>query len=547
MEVITLTLPKKTNHLSIDEIKNIKYDSRETTDTFRKLKINKEYMERFKNLRFFPVYLDEDKDIIYFFTSAPQNIQEIRNFIRDHFYKDYRIVKVSDAILNSFLTHFDTDKRVKDVKIDIKNEVNVDESNIKRLANSILADAIARHASDIHIEISDKLGTIKFRINGIMIKNMEVPISDAMSLIRSFLIDSQLNVSELVSPQDGMFQKEIDGEMYSFRVSTIGTFSGTGYSVPTLVIRILYRNASRKFETLGFSEYQLQQFRKMMNKEGIIIITGPTGSGKTTTLYSFLDSLDLSDKKVISVEDPPEIPSDKIVQIKIMPERNITWGTALRTALRQDPDIILIGEIRTKEAAETAIQAANTGHTVLTTIHTNGVESIVERFLQIAGKDNPSVTPETLSYTLTGLISQRLVKRIKVPVKVALDNETRKKLEDLNIIDYLKDKDFITAPNGSVIDPKAGVYKGYDMSQNGRTVIAEVIANNSDFIRVLRKKDPFIIRDYLDRLPNHVTLIKHAFEKVNRGEIYLNDIIKYIAEVQISSKNNKNEVNEVNV
>lgn len=522
--------------MNIDEVKkkirSLKYDSDEVDFAYRKVFVpTKSDEEKLQQLSFFPVFYDKKTDMLYFIYSDSSKLMDIKNYLNTRYPKLYETIQMPNVIVNSFVNHFLTE--IQDVKLKEKTDIVIDDNaKIVQQANTMILDAIKKNTSDIHIEVFAHRAQVRFRINGIMTVYREMRPQEAVSLIRTFLNFAQLDVSDLVPPQDGMFQKIINGQRYSFRVNAIGVFTPTGYSTPTLVIRILYKNKSKKLENLGFEPAQLEAFEKMTMREGIIVITGPTGSGKTTTLYALLDHLDLSGRKVISVEDPPEIPSEKVTQIKIMPERNITWTTALQNALRMDPDILLVGEIRTREAAEIAMQAAITGHTVLTTIHTNGVESIVERFVQIAGKDSPTVNAQTLSYSLIGLVSQRLVKKIKYPVMVPIDNETKKKLELLGILNKVRNPYF--APDGTKTNELA--FKGYDMSENGRTVIAEVVANDAEFIRVLRKEDPIIIREYLDTRENHITLVDHAIKKVNRGEISLLDVMPYIADAKVNSR-----------
>lgn len=511
-------------------ISELRYDSPDVDYAYRKVFIpTKNDEKKLQELSLFPVYFDGDENgngVLYFIYGRPDKYVEIQNYLKTRVSKLYSLFREESAKVNSFITHFLTE--IQDISFEKENTITgFTDARIVQMEHTVILDAIAKHASDIHIEIFRK-GQVRFRVNGMLRVYTEMSVSDAQSLIRTFLNDAQLDVSDLVTPQDGMFQKRVAGEIYSFRVNTIGVFTPTGYSVPTMVMRILYKNSNKKLENLGFEDSQLHNFKKMINREGIIVITGPTGSGKTTTLYALLDNLALNDKKVVSVEDPPEIASNKVTQIKIMPERGITWEKALQDSLRMDPDIILIGEIRSRKAAEIVMQAAITGHTVLTTIHTNGVESIVERFIQIAGKDSPTVNAQTLAYSLIGLVSQRLVKKIRAKVAVPLDTETRKKLSMLHILDKIKQPCML--PDGTVTDENT--YKGYDMTANGRTVVAEVVNNNADFMRVLRKKDPSIIRQYLNSKKNHITLTDHAIMKVNRGEVSLFDIMPYIANTE---------------
>lgn len=538
----------------VDSVENIisklTYSDSRVGEAFEKYK--KEIgnvFERAKNLmktdRFFPVLYDSKNDTLYIVYSRPDVLWEIKNFHSDFLKYPLQYVQVSDSVLNSYVIHYLTADNPSNVNISNESIPDFQKPEIIRMKDSILEDAILRKASDIHIEIHGGKGIVFLRINGILRPNLEQSRDTIISLIRAFANDAKLDTVDLIKPQNGSIQYPYRGSIYSVRLNIIGTFSGGYNENPTAVLRILYQSAARKMESLGFEPSQLELFKKMADREGIIIVTGPTGSGKTTTLYALLDWFSTEGKKVISIEDPPEIIKENIVQIGVQPARNITWETALENMMRMDPDIILIGEIRDHFAAEAAMQAAITGHTVLTTIHTQGVETIVERFKQLAGESSDVVNSHTIAYHLIGMISQRLVTKIAVPRATTYDEliqqnpDLIKRLANFgigikkngiktetapNIKYWLEDP--LKLPDTSVTTDR--VYKGYDMTESGRTAIAEVVYNDAELSEVIKKEEPTIIRDYLNKLPNHLSIIDHAILKVQRGEISIEDVLRRI-------------------
>ena len=534
----------------IDErmIKDLSYNDPRVSEAFEKYKsILGELFNQaklfMKDARFFPVLYDGEQDILYFSYSRPDRLWEIKNFHADFHGIPFRYVQSDETTVNSYIIHYLSDV---ETPIVVKSELpDFQKPEIVRMKDTILSEAINTQASDIHIEIHGGKAIVYFRINGILRPNIEEKRETIISLIRLFANDAKLDTVDLIKPQSGSIQYPYKGKMYNIRLNIIGTFSGGYNENPTAVIRILYQSSARKMESLGFEPSQLEIFRKMADREGIIIVTGPTGSGKTTTLYALLDWFNTEGKKVVSIEDPPEIIKDNIVQIGVQPQRGITWESALENMMRMDPDIILIGEIRDRFAAEAAMQAAITGHTVLTTIHTQSVETVVERFKQLAGEDSATVNSSTIAYHVIGMVAQRLVTRIAV-ARVASYDELIEQNPDLikrlanfgigikrngtslvnnpNIKYWLEDP--VKLPNSSIVTDT--IYKGYNMTENGRTAIAEVVYNDAELSEVIKKGEPTVIRDYLNSLPNHLSMIDHAILKVQRGEISIEDVLRRI-------------------
>jgi general secretion pathway protein E len=277
------------------------------------------------------------------------------------------------------------------------------EAPIIRLVNQIIANAVEARASDIHIEPNVDQVLVRYRIDGAL-RSVQVLAVDLRAAITSRVkIMSKLDIAERRLPQDGRIKIAVRGIDIDFRVSTIPTAFGE-----SVVLRVLDRNRiSLDFVELGFSDEHIAMLQTLLQQpNGIILVTGPTGSGKTTTLYTALKTLNSTERKIFSVEDPIEYQMPGINQVQVQSEIGLTFPHALRSMLRQDPDIIMIGEIRDLETARIAIQASLTGHLVLSTLHTNNAASAITRLIDI-GVEN-----YLLASTLKGVIAQRLVRRL---------------------------------------------------------------------------------------------------------------------------------------
>jgi len=277
------------------------------------------------------------------------------------------------------------------------------EAPIIRLVNFIMARAIERGASDIHFEPYEKALRVRYRIDGIL-EDVESPPRRLQTAILSRIkIMARLNIAESRLPQDGRVKLRIGGKEIDFRVSTIPTLYGE-----SVVIRILDQaSVPLNMETLGFFPEMLSTFRPMVAAPyGMILVTGPTGSGKTTTLYAALQEIKSPTRKIITIEDPVEYQIPGVIQIQVKPQIGLTFASGLRSIVRQDPDVILVGEIRDHETAEIAIHSALTGHMVLSTLHTNDAPGAVTRLLEMG------VEEYLLPSVLIGVLAQRLVRTI---------------------------------------------------------------------------------------------------------------------------------------
>ena len=272
-----------------------------------------------------------------------------------------------------------------------------------RLVDSIIKEAVPYRASDIHIEPFEKVVKVRYRIDGDLQERAEFPITSYSAICARIKIMAGLDIAERRVPQDGRINMVIGGKEFDFRVSTLPTMFGEKF-----VIRVLDKTSFQfTRETLGFTESENTYIDNMLAKpHGIILLTGPTGCGKSTTLYSFLKEVNTSAVNIVTVEDPVEYVMPGINQTQVNPKANMTFATALRSILRQDPDIIMIGEMRDEETAEIAVRAAITGHLVFSTLHTNDATGAITRL------EDMGVADYLVADALVGVIAQRLVKRL---------------------------------------------------------------------------------------------------------------------------------------
>ena len=277
------------------------------------------------------------------------------------------------------------------------------EAPVIRLVNLILTKALDSRASDIHIEPFENRLIVRYRIDGVLHEVESPPRRLSAAVISRIKIMANLDIAERRLPQDGRIRLRVQGKEIDLRVSTVPTMHGE-----SVVMRILDKGGvALDFKRLGFEEDTLKKFLNvLMEPHGILLVTGPTGSGKTTTLYTALDRLNQPDVKILTVEDPVEYQMAGINQIQVKPQIDLTFANALRSIVRQDPDVIMIGEIRDLETAQIAVQSALTGHLVLSTVHTNDAASTVNRLLDMGVEDY------LLTSTVIGILAQRLVRTL---------------------------------------------------------------------------------------------------------------------------------------
>jgi type IV pilus assembly protein PilB len=312
------------------------------------------------------------------------------------------VSEVMKDLEETTITFSEGDDGEESISIEQLKELSGD-APVVRLSNMIIHRAISEKASDIHIEPAKELLKIRYRVDGILSDGMTLPKKAQAPLISRFKIMADMDIAEKRSPQDGRISATIDGKSYDFRVSTFPAVFGE-----KIVLRVLDKSSiSVGLNKLGLLPYTMDMFESMTTKTyGIILVTGPTGSGKSTTLYSVLSKLNSGEKNILTVEDPVEYELPGITQAQVNNRANMTFATALRAMLRQDPNIIMVGEIRDGETALIAIEAALTGHLVLSTLHTNDAPGSVARLMDMG------VEPFLISSSLAGVLAQRLLRTV---------------------------------------------------------------------------------------------------------------------------------------
>jgi len=278
-----------------------------------------------------------------------------------------------------------------------------DSNPVKRLLNLVLLQAIRDKASDIHFEPFEDEFKMRYRIDGVLYEMVPPPRHIAVAISSRIKVMANLDIAERRLPQDGRIPLMVQNHPVDLRVSVLPTLFGE-----SVVLRVLDRSQVQlDIERLGLRKNEIDIFRRLINKpNGIVIVTGPTGSGKTTTLYSALSELNTIDRKLITTEDPVEYDIDGIIQVQIKPDIGLTFARCLRSILRQDPDVVLVGEIRDLETAQIAVQASLTGHMVFSTLHTNDAPSSITRLLDLG------LEPFLITATLEGIVGQRLTRKI---------------------------------------------------------------------------------------------------------------------------------------
>lgn len=366
---------------------------------------------------------------------------------------------ISEIQGDNFLAEF----AGRNESIDLDELKELSESNpIKKLLNLVLLQAIRDKASDVHFEPFENEYKMRYRIDGVLYEMVPPPKHIAAALSSRIKVMANLDIAERRMPQDGRISLTVQGNPVDLRVSVLPTMFGE-----SVVLRVLDRSqVSLDLEKVGLRQSQLKLVRRLINKpNGILIVTGPTGSGKTTTLYAAMRELNSVERKLITTEDPVEYDIDGIVQVQMKSDIGLTFGRCLRSILRQDPDIILVGEVRDLETAEIAAQASLTGHLVFTTLHTNDAPSSIARLLDLG------VEPFLLTATLEGIVAQRLVRKICEKCKTPFD-PTELQLMELGLTpDDVKGKQFFYG---------RGCKKCNKTGYRGRIALFEVMTFNDE-------------------------------------------------------------------
>lgn len=382
------------------------------------------------------------------------------------------------------------------------------EAPVIRLVNLIIQRAVEMRASDIHIEPFENRLKVRYRIDGVLEEGESPPSNLTAAVISRIKIMAKLNIAERRLPQDGRIMLRVQGKELDLRVSTVPTAHGE-----SVVMRLLDRETVVfDFERLGFTDQFLPQFQKVLDQpHGILLVTGPTGSGKTTTLYTALSKLNTADVKIITVEDPVEYQIEGINQIQAKPQIGLDFANALRSIVRQDPDIIMIGEMRDLETARIAIQSALTGHLVLSTLHTNNAAGGITRMLDMGVEDY------LLTSTVNGILAQRLVRRLE-PTHAERYPASPEEIDKFGLRRYQPQGDiYLYRPRGSAIAPT-----GY----LGRTTIMEFLVMNDELRRAVMRHAGMGEIEQLARQSGMRTMYEDGIAKALAGTTTIEEVLR---------------------
>jgi type IV pilus assembly protein PilB len=477
-------------------------------------------------LRLKLIPISKNKDELVIAMANPLDVYAI-DFVRDHtkIKKIKSLMASEEDILNAITNYYelgeydDILERLGE-EVEFKEEEYEEDSKkleaisreapIIQLVNMLIVQGVKDRASDIHVEPIEKGLLIRFRIDGMLHDIRTLPNTIKSAIISRIKILAKMDIAERRLPQDGRFQVTFGNREVDLRVSTIPTVFGE-----KIVLRLLDKSKGLiRLEQLGFIPEQLEEFKSIIYKPyGIILLTGPTGSGKTTTLYATLNEVNSNDKNIITVEDPVEYKLKRVNQIQVKPKINLTFANTLRSILRQDPDIIMVGEIRDAETAQIAVQAALTGHLVLSTLHTNDAPSAITRLIDM------NVESFLISSSVIAVIAQRLVRVICENCKE----------------EYEPGKDIISGLHinaNSTTDGKVKLYRGAGCSlckntgYYGRTSIYELIVLNEDIRElIISKASSNIIKDAAIK-KGMKTLKDCGLEKVLQGITTIEEVLR---------------------
>ena len=390
-------------------------------------------------------------------------------------------------------------------------EFDFEKTPIVEIANEILLDGVKRGASDIHFDPYKDGLAIRMRVDGVLYDYSQVPAEYKRNMISRIKMISSMNIMETRLPQDGAIKSKIGDKELDLRVSSLPCHNGE-----KVVLRILdYSKSLQGLESLGFSEHNLKKIIDMIEiPNGIVLVTGATGSGKSTTVYSILQKLNTREVNIITVEDPVEMEVEGLNQVQAQQEIGLDFATVLRSILRQDPDIIMIGEIRDSETAKIAVRASITGHKVLSTIHTNSALNTIERLTDM------DVERYLIGTSLNGIISQKLARKLCPHCRIARETNDYEKSLFKTVLHKNVDKVYDVNPEGC-----DNCFKGY----RNRIAIAEVLLITDAIRSAITTAEPKEVMRKLVYHDGHThTLLEDGLEKVELGETNFDEIFKLV-------------------
>jgi len=375
------------------------------------------------------------------------------------------VYRSGDEIVSRLLDGLSGDLEVREIAEEEEEATSAEEASqrpIIRLVDMMLADGVASRASDVHVEPIEGGVVVRYRIDGVLRQVMKIPRNAGLPLISRIKIMSGLDIADRLRPQDGRARVSVNGEAVDLRVSTLPASLGE-----KVVIRVLSQRATvLSLDALGMHEDEQQAVARLLSyKEGILLVTGPTGSGKTTTLYSAIRLIQSEGVNIVTVEDPVEYRlGQNIVQVQVHDKAGLTFASALRSILRQDPDVVLVGEIRDQETAQIALQASLTGHLVLSTLHTNDAPNAVTRLVDMG------MEAYKIASALRGVVAQRLMRRVCSACREVMDSRVPERLAPW-------------IPEGTTLYKAVGCSECTQTGYRGRFSIVEVLAMNTEIER----------------------------------------------------------------
>ena len=352
-------------------------------------------------------------------------------------------------------------ENIVDLEAALGDKSKQEEMAVIQLVNLIFSEALRLKASDIHIEVYEKIFRIRYRVDGVLHEKHNLPKSTSAAIISRIKVISNMDISEKRRPQDARLKVKMGNQELNVRVSSTPTINGE-----KIVMRLLDDSALQvDISALGMDEAQIQLFQSALYRpQGLILITGPTGSGKTTTIYSGLINLNTKDRNISTVEDPVEFRIHGINQVQVNPKVQLNFASALRSFLRQDPDVILVGEVRDIETSDVVFKAAATGHMVLSTLHTNDTASTVSRLL------NMGVPSYTLADNTSLIVSQRLLRKICARCSVLAENVPDSLLTDIGVL-----RRELSDYRGKIYEKGSGCSHCNEMGYTGRVAVYEMM------------------------------------------------------------------------
>jgi type II secretory ATPase GspE/PulE/Tfp pilus assembly ATPase PilB-like protein len=381
--------------------------------------------------------------------------------------------------------------------------------NIIALVDSFIHEAISRNASDIHLESTEQGLRVRYRIDGVLYIQQTIESAIMNQVLSRIKLISHINIAEKRVPQDGKLCMKLENRMIDLRISTFPSIHGE-----KIVIRILDRSHNNiDLEHLGFGQPLLTDFKSLIARShGFLLVTGPTGSGKTTTLYAALAAMRRQEENIVTLEDPVEYNLDGITQGQVHPDAGFTFEKGIRAMLRQDPDVIMIGEIRDKQTAHIAIEAALTGHVVLSTLHTNDSTSAIMRLMDMG------IEPFLINASITGVLAQRLARKICTSCRVPV----RPSSHDRIVMHSL-------GMNAEIIYRGVGCAHCFKLGYKGRVGIFELLVM-THALRALIVQQPIFDALHAQALKDGLKpLLSDGAYKVQQGIISLEELVRVLA------------------